>query len=173
MEPNFPTVDPEVMEAARRPPVILEDEERIEERPSSKGIPSKPLLGFLPIARLIPQDVHSVMDYVDAISTGSGALLSNDPRVKLASVLLGASVAGVSLITDYRLSVAKILPIEVHEAADHLWGVSAIALPFVLGYWKTSPKVAMIHVAMGIGTCIASLFTDYRAQVGRGHRGTR
>ena len=171
MEPTFPTVDPEVMEAARRPPVILEDETD-DTRRLSQGIPAKPLLGFLPLARLIPQDIHSVMDYVDAVATGSGALLSNDPRVKLASVLLGTSVAGVSLITDYRLSIAKVLPIEMHEAADHLWGLTAIALPFALGYWKTSPKVAMMHVATGIGTIIASLFTDYRAQrgVGRGRR---
>src|SRR5687768_4106203 len=111
--------------------------------PLSKGAPSKPLLG-LPIARVIPQDVHSLMDYVDAALAGSGALLADDPRAKLASAILGAAGAGVALSTDYRLSAVKLIPIEAHEAIDHAWGLAAIALPFALGYWKTSPKVAAL-----------------------------
>jgi hypothetical protein len=39
-------------------------------------------------------------------------------------------------MTDYRLSVAKVIPIEAHEVIDHAWGLAAIAAPFVLGYWK-------------------------------------
>ena len=35
----------------------------VELRPAAP-VPSKPLLGALPLARLIPQDVHSVMDYL-------------------------------------------------------------------------------------------------------------
>ena len=155
-ESSFPTLPREVMEAARRPPVILDDQ------PLSKGEPSKPLLG-LPIRRWIPMDVHSVMDYVDALALGSGALMTDDPRARLASAVLFGSGAGVSLMTDYRLSVAKVIPIEAHEAIDHLWGLTAIAAPFVLGYWKTAPKVALVHVATGLGTIIASLFTDYRS----------
>lgn len=172
MQPDspFPTLDPEVMEASRRPPVILDDSAELDtDRKLSKGVPSKPLFG-LPIARLIPQDIHSVMDYADAAMAGSGALFANDPRARLASHILAASGAGVSLMTDYRLSVAKVIPIEAHEAIDHLWGLTAIALPFALGYWKTSPKVALCHVMTGIGTIVASLFTDYRGYRGRGRR---
>ncbi len=133
------------------------------ERTLSHGTPSKPLLGALPIARLIPQDVHSVMDYVNGFAISTGVLVGDDPRAKAASAVLAAAGTSVSLMTDYRLSVAKIIPIEAHEAIDHVWGMSAIALPFVLGYWKTSPIVAMTHVLAGAGTIVASLFTDYRA----------
>jgi hypothetical protein len=116
MEPSmFPTVPADVVEASHRPPVIESPRLEDDDRALSKGIPSRPLFG-LPLARLIPQDIHSVMDYVDALAYGSGAVMSDDPRAKLASVLLGASGAGVSLITDYRLSIAKIIPIEAHEA---------------------------------------------------------
>ncbi|HLL23110.1 MAG TPA: hypothetical protein VK427_13310 [Kofleriaceae bacterium] len=162
----FPTLPDEVREASRRPPVILADED--EDTTLSKGIPSKPLLGVLPLARLIPQDIHSVMDYVDALSAGSGALMAKDPRAQFASVFLAASGAGVSLMTDYRLSAAKVIPIEAHEAIDHVWGLTAIALPFVLGYWKTSPRTAITHVVTGLGTIATSLFTDYRSYRGRG-----
>ena len=168
---SFPTVDPDA--AARRPPVLLDDSdlEAIENQDGklSKGVPSTPLLG-LPIARLIPQDIHSVMDYLDAAAVGCGALLSDDPRARLASHILAASGAGVALATDYRLSAVKLIPIEVHEAIDHLWGLTAIALPFALGYWKSSPRTALVHVLTGLGTIATSLFTDYRGYRGRGRR---
>jgi hypothetical protein len=134
------------------------------ERALSHGTPSKPLAkGLLPLARVIPQDVHSVMDYLDGINTGAGAFLSDDPTARIASVALGASVIAASALTDYRLSVAKVIPVEGHELLDYAWGAMAIAAPFVLGYWKRSPRVAMMHVMSGAGQILASLFTDYRA----------
>jgi hypothetical protein len=135
------------------------------DRTLSHGEPAQPLLGFLPIARLIPQDVHSVMDYVDGMTAASGALMADedDEVALIASIALGASAVGVSLMTDYRLSVAKVIPIRVHEAIDYAWGMSCIAAPFALGYWKSSPRTAMTHVMVGAGTILASLFTDYRS----------
>jgi hypothetical protein len=135
----------------------------------SRGIPSEPLMGVLPLARLVPQDVHSVGDYANGLLVGVG-ITARDPRAKMASIVLAASVVGVSAITDYRLSVAKVVPIEVHEAIDHLWGLSAIAAPFAFGYWKTSPRIALAHVVTGVVTILESLVTDYRAYKGVGHR---
>lgn len=135
---------------------------------ASTGIPARPLFGVLPLARIIPQDVHSVADYASGATVGVG-LLSADPRAKAASGVLAASILMVSATTDYRLSLAKILPIETHEVLDHLWGISAIAAPFVLGYWRTSPKVAFAHMVSGLSTIVTSLMTDYRAARGVGH----
>jgi hypothetical protein len=129
----------------------------------SKGEQAPKLLGFLPIARLIPQDIHSVLDYVDGLTVASGALLDDNPTAFTASLALGAADIGVSLMTDYRLSAVKLIPIRTHEAIDHLWGLSCIAAPFLLGYWKKAPRVAMTHVMTGAMTILASLFTDYRS----------
>jgi len=134
-----------------------------QDRRLSQGAPSKPLLGALPLARLIPQDVHSVMDYANGLITGSGAFLTDDPAARIASLALAAAGTSVSAMTDYRLSAAKIIPIEQHEAIDHLWGLAAIAAPFVFGYWKRSPTVALMHVMAGAGSILSSLFTDYRS----------
>ncbi len=137
-----------------------------EDRTLSRGEPAAPLLNVLPIRRWIPQDIHSVMDYVDGLTVATGYFMpqsDTDDAACWASMALGASVVGVSLLTDYRLSAAKVIPIRAHETIDYLWGASAIALPFVLGYWKTSPRVAITHVAVGVGSLIASLLTDYRS----------
>jgi hypothetical protein len=136
----------------------------------SVGQPSRPLLGRLPLRRVIPQDVHSVMDYLDGGGVMAGALLSRCPKAKAASVLMGATTIAASSMTDYKLSLAKVVPIEAHEAVDYVFGLSAIAAPFVLGYRKTAPHVAAMHVAIGIGTIVASLLTDYRAYRGIGRR---
>jgi hypothetical protein len=133
------------------------------DRTLSHGEPAEPLLRFLPIKRWIPQDVHSMLDYSAGLTAASGYMTAETEEAELASIGLGAAVVGVSLLTDYRLSLAKVIPIRGHEALDYLWGGACIAAPFVLGYWKKSPVTAMTHVIVGATTILGSLFTDYRS----------
>ncbi|MGK3964683.1 hypothetical protein WMF38_10960 [Sorangium sp. So ce118] len=133
-------------------------------------IPARPLLGALPIARVVPQDVHSVLDYSNGLIVALAGLSARRSSAKIAGVVLGASVVSVSMLTDYRLSLAKLIPIEVHEAIDYAWSASAIAAPFVFGYAKRSPLAALIHVATGAATILGSMLTDYRAVRGVGRR---
>lgn len=129
-------------------------------------VPSKPLFGALPIARVVPQDVHSVLDYVHAAGFFASAKLARTGRARAVGIALGLGLGGASAITDYRLSVAKVLPIELHETLDYAGGLTAIAAPFVLGYVKKDPIAALLHIGLGIGTIVTSLFTDYRASKG-------
>ena len=138
------------------------------DRPMSHGVPSALVLGVLPVARVIPMDCHSLMDYGAGIAIGAMAITTDCPKARTASAALAGSLVLVSSMTDYRLSVAKVIPIETHEKLDHLWGVAAIASPFVFGYWKSAPRVAMAHVIAGATTIVTSLFTDYRAYRGKG-----
>ena len=108
------------------------------------------------------------MDYVDGATVLSGAAMTHCPKARAASLLLGTSTIATSALTDYRLSLAKVVPIEAHEAVDYAFGIAAIAAPFAFGYYKTAPVVATTHVLTGIGTILASLFTDYRAYRGVG-----
>jgi hypothetical protein len=140
------------------------------ERVDSLEIPSKKLLGVLPLRRMIPQDVHSIADYANGVLAGGGFFISDCTAAKVGSAVLGSSIIGVSLLTDYRLSAAKVIPIEMHEVADYAWGASAIAMPFVLGYWKRDPITAIGHVVCGAMTIVTSLLTDYRAARGVGRR---
>jgi len=132
------------------------------DRTLSHGVPAAPLLG-LPIKRWIPMDVHAMADYSGGLMVGSGYFTADDDAACWASMALSGAVIGVSLMTDYRLSAMKVIPIRAHMALDYLWGASCIAAPFVLGYWKKSPVTAMTHIATGAFTILASLFTDYRS----------
>ncbi|MCP3136160.1 SPW repeat domain-containing protein [Pyxidicoccus xibeiensis] len=136
------------------------------DKSAAAGILSRPLLGRLPLRRWIPQDVHSLLDYQGGAASAVAGVLSGDPVAKVAGLALGSSVIGVSLLTDYRLSLTKLIPIEAHEIADYAYGAAAILAPFLLGYAKRSPIAAAIHVLVGVSTIAASLVTDYRCQTG-------
>lgn len=132
----------------------------------TERVPSKPLFGKLPLARAIPQDVHSALDYVHAAGFLLSAKLALTARGRAVGLALGAGLGGTSAVTDYRLSVAKILPIEIHERLDYATGIAAIVAPFVLGYARKDPVAAMMQIGLGIGTLVTSAVTDYRAERG-------
>ena len=163
----MPNVDLPIARDVRSliPPSLQRTVRRSLSRSTDAGVASRPLFGVLPIKRFIPQDVHSLLDYANAFTVASVSLGATSPACTAGSVL-GLSVLGVSLLTDYRLSVRKLIPIEVHEAIDYVWAISAIAAPFVFGYARKSPVAAIIHIMSGVSTILGSLFTDYRSQVG-------
>jgi hypothetical protein len=131
----------------------------------SHGRPSRPLWG-LPLRRVISQDVHSLLDYSSGLALFASAALAKRPAAMWAGVALGSALIGVSALTDYRLSLAKLVPIEAHEVSDYLGGLSAVAAPFAFGYGKRSRAATWLQLSVGLGTILASLFTDYRAQRG-------
>ena len=136
-------------------------------RPSSP-VPAKPLFGALPLARTISQDAHSVMDYVAAAAYLVSAKVAVTRRGRAVGMALGTSVAGGSSLTDYRLSVAKVIPIELHELLDHASGTAAVIAPLLLGYVRRDPVASAIQMVTGISVIALSLFTDYRAERGVG-----
>jgi hypothetical protein len=144
-------------------------EHQLHDLSPSLEIPSKKLLGVLPLVRMVPQDIHSLLDYANAAATLGSAALAESNEARIAGATLGGSLLVVSALTDVRLSAAKVVPVEAHQAIDHLWGAASIAAPFVLGYWKKEPAVAAIQVLCGATSILTALFTDYRAAKGVGH----
>jgi hypothetical protein len=140
---------------------------KIERAELSKGTRSAPILG-LPVARIIPQDIHAAMDYANGAAAMLSAAIANTPRARMVNATLAAAAVGTSAATDYRLSLAKVIPIEVHEVIDYVWGFSNILAPFILGYTRKDKAVTAMQVALGASTIAASLITDYRAYDGVG-----
>jgi hypothetical protein len=163
------TPNPETMTPRQPVPVptpVRESRKGIFDRSAAAGIPAQPLLGRLPLRRLVPQDVHSLLDYQGALTVAGVGLLSGSNAARTAGLALGGMNLVTSLLTDYRLSVKKVVPIEVHEVIDHVWGLSVIAAPFVFGYSRRSRLATVVQVLVGASTILASLYTDYRAQRG-------
>jgi hypothetical protein len=127
----------------------------------SKGVPVRSLLG-LPLARLIPQDIHSLVDYAAALAVGVAGFIASERRARLAGRIVGAAGLLQSLGSDYRLSALKLMPIAVHEVRDYVWGAVNIAAPFVLGYRRRERLASALQIAAGATLIATALFTDYR-----------
>lgn len=151
--------------------MLMDAVERIvfaSKQPAS-AVPAKKLLGALPLARVVPQDVHSAADYIVSMAYFASAVVARTRRARAMGFLLGCFHGGVSLATDMKLSLAKIVPLETHELMDHASGIKACASPIVLGYARKDPIASAIQIVAGLGTIAVSLFTDYRAERGVGH----
>lgn len=152
------TLTAKVEELAGRPAGEFLDEAQ---RRFSVGTPARTLFGVLPVARVIPQDFHSVLDYAGGAALLLAGAASDDGVAKACGIGLGMAVIGTSLMTDYRLSVSKRVPIEVHEVADHVSGLGAILTSFAFG--RRGKGARVVHLLVGLTTIVGSLFTDYRA----------
>ncbi|MCY0998919.1 hypothetical protein OWM54_17400 [Myxococcus sp. MISCRS1] len=130
------------------------------------GILSRPLLERFPLRRWVPSEVHTLLDYRAGVAAVVAGHLSEDGTARRAGWALGASLVGITLLTDARLSVSKLIPIEVHELFDYVHGAAAVLAPFALGYAKRHPLTAAAHVLLGLSSLAVALVTDYRCQTG-------
>jgi hypothetical protein len=88
-------------------------------------------------------------------------------------IVIGALTIVQSLITDWELSVADILPLPMHLMADVVAGVVLALSPFVFGFSDDGANAWIPHVAVGLGLIGAGLMTQRTRETPRDeHRHT-
>ena len=65
----------------------------------------------------------------------------------------------LTLVTDFRLGVVKLLPFTLHGWVERIVAPLLIILPFVLGF---TGMALYFYLAIGIMNLILGLTTDYR-----------
>lgn len=136
------------------------------DRSNAAGVLSRPLAGGLPLRRWVPQGVHSLTELALGATVAVAGGLSQEGSARRVGLGLGLGLAGVTLLTDSRVSLSRLLPIELHELTDYGWGVAAIAAPFVGGYARRAPVTAAVQVLAGAALLLGAFFTDYRCRSG-------
>jgi hypothetical protein len=136
------------------------------DRSAAAGVVSRPLAGGLPLRRWLPQDAHSLLDIAAGLAVALAGRLSGDRRAQSVGGLLGLKLVGTTLLTDSRLTLSRLVPIELHELVDYGWGLATVAAPFVGGYARKAPGTAVVHVLAGTAVLLGSLVTDYRCRSG-------
>jgi hypothetical protein len=119
----------------------------------------------LPTPKVIKPTPHAVLDYAVA-----GTLLAapwlfgfSDNKVARAnSVISGAAVLGLSLMTRYPLGAAKLVPFPVHGVIETLAAAANTAAPWLMGFSRNK-RATTTHVAAGLATLAVVALTDYRA----------
>jgi hypothetical protein len=75
-------------------------------------------------------------------------------------IAVGALVILQSLITDYELSVADLLPLPAHLSMDVLAGAVLALSPFIFGVADEGANAWIPHVAAGVGLIGSGLLTQ-------------
>jgi len=79
-------------------------------------------------------------------------------------IIIGALMIGQSLITDWELSIADVIPLPVHLTDDIVAGVVLALSPFVFGFSDQGTNAWLPHVIVGIGLIGAGLLTRRRRE---------
>ena len=109
--------------------------------------------------RIIPTRIHGMLDY------GSGLLLLLAPYIfdfadgtaaQYVPQAIGAGILLMSLVTDYELSLAKLVPMPVHLGVDVAGGLLLAASPWLFGF---ADRVYWPHLILGLAEIGAGLMT--------------
>jgi hypothetical protein len=77
----------------------------------------------------------------------------------VAPTLIGLVGLAMTLVTDFPLGVAKLLPFSIHGWVERVVGPVLILLPFALGFDTVAQG---FYVVIGIVIVIVGLLTDYQ-----------
>ena len=103
--------------------------------------------------RFVTKTVHAFLDYPVALSLMATPFLlglgHGNPLALWVSVVTGVAVLILTLFTDHKTGVVRVLPYGLHVAVDRLVGITFVAVPFVLGlqgldawyYWANGAAV--------------------------------
>ena len=109
--------------------------------------------------RIIPTRTHGMLDYL------VGIVLIVAPWVfdftdggakQWVPIILGAGAIVYSLLTDYELGVAQLIPMPVHLWLDLISGVVLAASPWIFGF---ADEIWCPHVLFGLFEIGAALMT--------------
>jgi hypothetical protein len=109
--------------------------------------------------RVIPVNVHNVMDYLYGPLIIAAPWLFNFARGGAETyipVAIGIMILIMALITNYRYSAAKIIAYNTHLTLDLVFGVFLTASPWLFGF---NDYIYLPHVIFGIIAVMISLMS--------------
>lgn len=115
---------------------------------------------------MIDSRTHAIIDYV------VGVLLILAPFIfgfatggpaQMVPMILGAGIIVYSLLTRYEISIAKLIPYQVHLVIDILGGLLLLVSPWLFGF---ANEIWWPHVLVGIAELgVVALSWGHRADV--------
>lgn len=110
--------------------------------------------------KIISPTQHGYLDYVTVVLFVVAPTLIGLTGMAgiLAYALAGIHLA-MTLVTDFPLGAAKLLPFTVHGWVERVVGPVLILLPFILGF---DALARVFYIVIGIVIILVGLFTDYQ-----------
>jgi len=109
----------------------------------------------------IPLNLHAAIEPVAAIVIAAAPWLfgfSDVDDAKVVCIAVGVIILVAGAMTDWRLSLARVIPLRMHMATDLLLGAVLILAPFVLGFSDdgAATRFTVIAGALEILTALAT-----------------
>jgi len=86
----------------------------------------------------VTKTMHAYLDYPVAILLMTAPFIlglgSSNPIAMWLSVVVGVAALILTILTDHKLGVFRVIPYKMHLAVDFAVGVLFVAAPFVLGF---------------------------------------
>ena len=112
----------------------------------------------------ISSRMHGMLDYPGGIALIAAPWIFGFSNVggaaKTIPIVLGILILLQSLITDYELSVADVLPLPMHLAVDVLGGAFLALSPVLFGFTDEGVNAWLPHVVVGVALVLAGLMTQ-------------
>ncbi len=120
--------------------------------------------------RPITSRMHGMLDYPAGLLLIVSPWLfgfSDEGTAATIPVVIGALVLLQSLITDYELSVANVLPLKMHLSLDVVAGVFLALSPLLFGFADQGTNAWLPHVVLGLGLVGAGFMTREHRETAR------
>jgi hypothetical protein len=119
--------------------------------------------------RFIPTRIHGVIDYLTGLVLIVAPFVfgfADGGAAQWVPIILGAAILLMSIMTDYELSLAKVIPMPLHLGVDAAGGLLLAASPWLFGF---ADQVFWPHLIIGlmeIGVSLMTRTTPDTADVG-------
>jgi SPW repeat len=124
--------------------------------------------------RFLPTRVHGFLDYIVGVALIAAPWIFQFSEYRAATVVpivLGIGLILYSLLTDYELGLARVLPMAMHNLFDIVAGIFLAASPWIFGFADESANVWVPHVIVGIVVIVLGLVTEQHPRDERVRRG--
>lgn len=110
--------------------------------------------------KLISSAKHGYLDYLTVILfLAAPALIGMSGIAGIIAYALAGIHLAMTLITDFPLGAAKLLPFAVHGWVERIVGPIVILLPFGFGF---DAPARVFYIVIGVVIILVGLLTDYQ-----------
>lgn len=108
---------------------------------------------------MIPTRIHGMLDYLSAVLLILAPFVlgfADGGPAQWVPIVIGAATIVVSALTDYEVSLARLIPMPVHLMLDVAMGVLLLASPWLFGFadviWWPHVLFGAIYIVVPILT---------------------
>ena len=123
---------------------------------------------------MISLKTHNVLDYLIGVVLAFCPYFFNFATIDIARNVFQTAGVGLivySLLTNYRYSIIKAIPVRVHMVLDVINGAVVLLAPWLFGYRASITNFQMgVHVALGLIVFALVAFTNRRVITATGEK---